>query len=106
MTVQIDGLLSDHRKLIFALHRVSREFLPLPIDPGPDLYEFPKINLRIKIGRKIPAVTARIHIQYIYRIDFITVTLHSKGAVSVDYARIKSDIIWDRDMILWSLRYT
>ena len=50
MTVQIDRLLSNYREIIDSLYGMGGVLLPLPVDPGPDFYKLPEIDLRVKIG--------------------------------------------------------
>src|ERR1039457_6100085 len=64
--------------------------LPLPVDPGPNLYELPEIDLRVKVGRKISAVTSGIHIQYVNCVNLVEVTFYSQGTVGIDHTWIKT----------------
>jgi hypothetical protein len=73
VTIQVDGLFSDHREIIDPLDRVGRVLFPLPVDPGPDFDEFPEIDLRVKVGRKIFTVTAGVDIQDVDGIDLVEV---------------------------------
>lgn len=89
MPIQVDWATTNDRKIIDALDRVGWIFLPLPVNPGPDLDKLTEIDFRIEISGEILAVTARINIQNINSIDLIEIAFYRQGAVGVHHTRIK-----------------
>ena len=63
MAVQIYGAFPDDREIIYAFDGMCRIFLPLAVDPCPDLYELAEIDFRVEIGGEIPAVTSGVDVQ-------------------------------------------
>src|SRR5208337_1341331 len=90
MAVQVDGLFADNRKIINPFHGVGGIFLPLSVNPCPDFYELSEIDLRVKIRRKISAMTSGVNIQYVYSIDLVEISLYGKGAVGIDNSWVKT----------------
>ena len=50
-------------------------FLPLPVNPSPDLDKFSEVNFRIEISGEVLAMTTSINIQNINRIDLVEIAL-------------------------------
>jgi CheY-like chemotaxis protein len=69
---------------------VGRVFLPLTVNPGPDLDKLAEVDLRVKVGGEVFTVAAGVDIQDVDGVDGVEVPFDRQGAVGVDYARIKT----------------
>src|SRR5690606_5410760 len=64
---------------------------PFALLPGPDLPgEFPEVDLRIEVGRKIAAMASCIDIDDVDRIDAVEIVVMREPGVGVDDARIEA----------------
>ncbi len=90
MSIQINRARADDWEIINAFDRMCGVFFPLAVDPGPYFDKLAEINLWIEVRSEILAVTTRIDIEDIDRVDLIEIALYGQCAVGVDHARIKS----------------
>ncbi|MCY1557469.1 hypothetical protein D9M68_943190 [compost metagenome] len=91
MTGEIGLVRADHRQIVGASDLEHFVRSPLAVLPAPDRAgKFTEIDLGIEIGRKITAMTARVHIDDVDGIDPVEIVLGGQSRIGIDDARIKA----------------